>query len=255
MGLNVKKLLVSACIAAMSFAAVAPAAHALDDAQKEEFGAFIREYLVNHPEVIEEAKAALEKKQAEAQASAANEAVTRNKDSIFHSADDVSLGNPKGDVTVVEFFDYNCGYCKQALPDMHALLKQDTNLRFVLKEFPILGPDSLAAHRVADAFRKISKDKYAAFHDELLGGHTRATEERALEVAAKLGVDEAQIRKMMKDSPADGSIKESYRVASELGIGGTPSYVIGNEPVFGAIGAEELSAKVANVRSCGKTTC
>lgn len=255
MGLKVKTFLMSACVAAMSLAAFTPAAHALDDAQKKEFGAFIREYLVSHPEVLEEAKAALEKKQAEEQASAANQAVSRNSESIFNSPDDVTLGNPKGDVTVVEFFDYNCGYCKQALPDMHAMLKQDPNLRFVLKEFPILGPDSLAAHRVADAFRKISKDKYAEFHDELLGSHTRATEARALEVAAKLGVDEAQIRKMMKDSPADEAIKESYRVASELGIGGTPSYVVGNEPVFGAIGAEELSAKVANVRSCGKTTC
>lgn len=255
MGLNVKTLLLSACIATMSFAAVAPAAYALDDAQKKEFGAFIREYLLSHPEVIEEAKAALEKKQAEEQASAANQAVSRNKDAIFNSADDVVLGNPKGDVTVVEFFDYNCGYCKQALPDMHAMLKADPNLRFVLKEFPILGPDSLAAHRVADAFRRINKDKYAEFHDELLSTHGRADEARAIEVAGKLGVDEAQIRKMMKDKPADASIKESYRIAQELGIGGTPSYVVGNEPVFGAIGAEELSAKVASVRSCGKTTC
>jgi protein-disulfide isomerase len=255
MALNIKALLATACIAFAGIAAQPLAAHALDDAQKKEFGAFIREYLVNHPEVIEEAQAALEKKRAEEQASAATDAVKRNKDAIFAAADDVVLGNPKGDVTVVEFFDYNCGYCKQALPDMNALIKQDPNLRFILKEFPILGPDSLAAHRVADAFRKIARDKYNDFHQALLGSEARATEKRALEVAASLGVTEEQIRKTMKESPADDSIREAYRVAQDLGIGGTPSYVVGEEPVFGAIGVDELSSKVANVRICGKTTC
>lgn len=252
---KIKALLATACIALIGFAVVPVAANALDDAQKKEFGAFIREYLVSHPEVIEEAQAALEKKKAEEQVSAANDAVQRNRDAIFASADDVILGNPKGDVTVVEFFDYNCGYCKQALPDMNALIKQDPNLKFVLKEFPILGPDSLAAHRVADAFRKISRDKYNDFHQALLGSHSRATEKRAIEVASSLGVTEEQIRKTMADSPADASIKEAYRVAQELGIGGTPSYVVGDEPVFGAIGVDELSAKVANIRMCGKATC
>ena len=255
MSLKIKTLLATACLV-LGAAATAPiAAYALDDAQKKEFGEFIREYLVSHPEVIQEAQAALEKKQAEEQAKAGTDAVARNKDAIFSAADDVNLGNPKGDVTVVEFFDYNCGYCKQALPDMNALLEKDKNIRFVLKEFPILGPDSLAAHRVADAFRKIKRDRYNEFHQALLGGHGRATEARAIEIAGTLGVSESEIRDMMKKSPADDSIRESYRIAQELGVNGTPSYVIGNEPVFGAIGIDELSAKVANVRSCGKTVC
>lgn len=252
---KIKALLAIACIALVGLSGAPMTASALDDAQKKEFGDFIREYLVSHPEVIEEAQAALERKKAEEQASSVQDAVKRNAKSIFSSEDDVILGNPKGDVTVVEFFDYNCGYCKQALPDMNALLKQDPNLRFVLKEFPILGPDSLAAHRVADAFRKIARDKYNDFHQALLGAHVRATEKRALEVAASLGVSEDQIRKTMADSPADASIKEAYRIAQELGISGTPSYVVGNEPVFGAIGVDELSSKVANIRICGKTTC
>lgn len=255
MALKFKTLLATACLVLGTAAAMPFAAQALDDTQKKEFGAFIREYLISHPEVIQEAQAALEKKQAEEQAKASTEAVDRNKDAIFSAADDVNLGNPKGDVTVVEFFDYNCGYCKQALPDMNALLEKDKNIRFVLKEFPILGPDSLAAHRVADAFRKLKRDKYNDFHQALLGGHGRATEARAIEIAGTLGVSEADIRDMMKKSPADDSIREAYRVAQELGVSGTPSYVIGNEPVFGAIGASELSAKVANVRACGKTVC
>lgn len=255
MALKLKTLLATACVAIGSVAAVPMAAHALDDAQKKEFGEFIREYLIANPEIIQEAQAALEKKQAEEQAMAGSKAVERNRDAIFSSPNDVTLGNPKGDVTIVEFFDYNCGYCKHALADMNALLEKDKNIRFVLKEFPILGPDSLAAHRVADAFRKVKADKYNEFHQTLLGGKGRATEARAIEVAASLGVPEADIRAMMEKSPADDSIRESYRLAQELGISGTPSYVIGNEPVFGAIGTDELSAKVANVRSCGKTTC
>lgn len=255
MALRMKSLLAGACVVLGLTAATPFAAYALDDAQKKEFGEFIREYLISHPEVIQEAQAALEKKQAEEQAQASTQAVERNRDAIFSAPDDVNLGNPKGDVTVVEFFDYNCGYCKQALPDMNALLEKDKNIRFVLKEFPILGPDSLAAHRVADAFRKLKRDKYNDFHQALLGGHGRATEARAIEVATSLGVTEDDIRAMMKKSPADDSIREAYRVAQELGVSGTPSYVIGNEPVFGAIGIDELSAKVANVRSCGKTTC
>nr|WP_316653635.1 DsbA family protein [uncultured Gellertiella sp.] len=253
--MRLKTLLAGACLALTAFAAVPLTAQALDDTQKKEFGAFIRDYLLSHPEVLQEAQAALEKKHAEEQASASTQAVERNKDSLFADASDVTLGNPKGDVTVVEFFDYNCGYCKQALPDMNALLKQDNNIRFILKEFPILGPDSVAAHRVADAFRKIDRSKYNDFHQALLGGHARATEARAIEVAQSLGVSEDQIRKMMKDNPADASIKETYRVATELGVSGTPSYVVGTEPVFGAIGVEELSSKVANIRSCGKTSC
>lgn len=255
MALKLKTVLATACVAIGALSVLPMTAQALDDAQKKEFGAFIREYLINNPEVIQEAQAALEKKQADEQAMAGVKAIERNKDAIFSSANDVVLGNPKGDVTVVEFFDYNCGYCKHALADMNALLEKDKNIRFVLKEFPILGPDSLAAHRVADAFRKVKADKYNEFHQTLLGGKGRATDARAIEIASSLGVQEAEIRAMMEKSPADDAIRESYRLAQELGISGTPSYVIGNEPVFGAIGVDELTSKVANVRSCGKTTC
>ncbi|MHA7970743.1 DsbA family protein [Rhizobium sp. CAU 1783] len=230
-------------------------AGALDDAQKKEIGDFIKDYLIANPEVMLDVQDALEKKQQAARLEQASAAVKENKDALFASSHDITLGNPKGDVTVVEFFDYNCGYCKRALSDMDAILAKDKNVRFVLKEFPILGPESQAAHKVSDAFRKIAPEKYGDFHRALLGSEGRAGEESALEVAASLGVTEEAIRAKMAESPNDESVKEAYQLATSLGITGTPSYIVGDEAVFGAIGSEAIEEKVANVRSCGQTAC
>ncbi|OLP43280.1 DsbA family protein [Rhizobium oryziradicis] len=230
-------------------------AYALDDKQKEEFGAFIKEYLIAHPEVLLDAQAALEQKQEAARAAQTTAAVTQNKQEIFHSKDDVSLGNPQGDVSVVEFFDYNCGYCRHALPDMETMLKKDKNIRFVLKEFPILGPDSVAAHRVSDAFRQLAPEKYPAYFRSILGSNSRATEQSAIDDAAAFGVTEAALRKTMKANTDDTNLKQTYALAQKLAINGTPAYIIGDEVISGAIGAEALQQKVANVRACGKTTC
>ncbi|SIP98787.1 Protein-disulfide isomerase [Rhizobium sp. RU20A] len=248
------RLVTATLLAGATLFATGPAS-ALDDKQKEEFGAFIREYLIANPEVLIDVQKALQQKQQAAQAAAAEAAVTSNKEAIFNSQHDVVLGNPKGDVTIVEFYDYNCGYCKRALSDMNAILESDKNVRFVLKELPILGPDSLAAHRVSAAFRTIAPEKYGDFHRTLLGGEDRATEETAIAVAETLGVKEADLRAHMDKNPKDAAVMEAYKLANDLGISGTPSYVIGNEAVFGAVGLEELQGKVANIRACGKTTC
>lgn len=215
----------------------------------------IHDYLVKNPEVLLEAQTALEAKQAEAQKSAATKTIAANKDQIFHSPDDAVLGNPKGDVTIVEFYDYNCPYCKHALPDMNALISGDPNLRFVLKEFPILGEDSLKAHVVAEAFRELMPEKYAEFHQELLGQKSRADEASAIALAVQLGADEPALREKMK-SPEIGQIfKANYQLAGDLNITGTPSYVVGDEVVPGALGLDSLAQKVANMRSCRHATC
>jgi protein-disulfide isomerase len=255
MSLFSKTLLTASAVAiAASLAFVQPAA-ALDDQQKQEFGDFIKEYLISHPEVMLDVQAALDKKQEEARLIQSNKAISDNKSTIFNAKYDVTIGNPKGDVTVVEFFDYNCGYCRHALSDMDTLLKNDKNIRFVLKEFPILGPESVAASKVSDAFRKLAPEKYAEFHHTLLGSDGRATEDSAIEVATNLGVSESAIRAEMAKSPNDASVKETYQLATTLGLTGTPSYIIGNEAVSGAIGLDALKEKVDNVRACGKTAC
>ncbi len=245
---------IAAALCALSVSVAAPAM-ALDDKQKQEFGAFIKEYLIQNPEILLDVQTALQDKQEKARTAAASEAVESNRDAIFAAKGDMVLGNPKGDVTVVEFFDYNCGYCKHALEDMNTILEQDKNVRFVLKELPILGPDSLAAHKVSTAFKQVAPEKYADFHRTLLGSEGRATEERAIEVAASLGVAEDTIRKQMAVSPGDAEVKQAYQLAGALGVSGTPSYVVGNEAVFGAVGAGALQEKIANVRACGKTEC
>ncbi|WJH39729.1 DsbA family protein [Aliirhizobium terrae] len=234
---------------------VAGPALALDDSQKKEMGAFIREYLLQNPEVMIEVQSALEAKQQAQRADQSTKAVATYKDEIFSSPTDVVLGNPKGDVTVVEFFDYNCGYCKRAMNDMDEILKKDTKVRFVLKEFPILGPDSMAAHKVANAVRLVAPDKYAEFHRELLVGQEHASEATAISVASDLGVDEAAIRKSMQEQPNDDIVRQAYQLANAIGITGTPTYVVGDEAVFGAVGLDEIEQKVTNVRSCGKATC
>jgi protein-disulfide isomerase len=250
-----KTLLTASAVALAASLAFFQPAVALDDQQKKEFGDFIKEYLVSHPEVMLDVQAALDKKQEEARLVQSNKAVASNKDAIFNAKDDIAIGNPKGDVTVVEFFDYNCGYCRHALSDMNTLLEKDKNIRFVLKEFPILGPESVAASRVSDAFRKLAPEKYGEFHRALLGSDGRASEDTAIDVAKSLGVSEDAIRKEMAKSPDDASVKDTYQLATNLGLTGTPSYVIGNEAISGAIGLDALVEKVDNVRACGKTTC
>jgi protein-disulfide isomerase len=241
---------------ALGIALVAPLpAFALDDTQKKEIGEFIREYLIANPDILIDVQEALQARQQEAQLAKAQAAIGTHEKTIFSSPYDISLGNPEGDVTVVEFFDYNCGYCKRALTDMDAILAKDKNVRFVLKELPILGPDSLAAHKVSAAVRDFAPEKYGEFHRALLGGAGRATEESAIALAATLGMSEADIRKTMEEKPHDDAIRETYTLANDLGITGTPSYVIARETVFGAVGADEINEKIANVRSCGKTAC
>ena len=152
---------------------------------------------------------------------------------------------PNGKVTIVEFYDYNCGYCKRAIEDMQALTAADPDLRFVLKEFPILGPDSQKASVVSMAFHTLMPEKYGEFHNQLLGGQGRASEASAIKIALSLGADEAKLREEMKNPAITEAFAKTYDLANKLAITGTPSYVVGNEVVFGALGQEVLAEKIA----------
>src|SRR5205085_5712861 len=155
-------------------------------------------YLLKHPEVLQEALAEIERRQEQEQAEKHKGAVKNNAQLLFSSARQVTLGNPQGDVTFVEFFDYNCGYCKRAMADMLDLMKNDGKLKFVLKEFPVLGEGSVQAAQVAAAVRMQDKSggkKYLEFHQKLLGGRGQADKARALAVAKEDGFDVARIEK------------------------------------------------------------
>ena len=224
--------------------------------QKSEIERIIKDYIVSHPEVLQEAIAELDKRQAVADTEKAKAAVAGNAEALFNSSRQVVLGNAKGDVTMVEFFDYNCGFCKKALADMMELLKDDAKLRIVLKEFPVLGPGSVEAAKVAVAVRMQDKagKKYLDFHQKLLGGRGQADKARALAVAKEVGMDMSRLDKDLASEEVKVSIDESLKLAETLGLNGTPSYIIGTDVVIGAVGIETLRAKVSLAR-CGKATC
>lgn len=215
----------------------------------------VHEYIVSHPEVLEEAMAALEKKQAQDAAAGLARQIEEKKAVLFESPRQVVLGNPKGDVTLVEFFDYNCGYCKRALPDMLGLIDKDPNLRVVLKEFPVLGQGSTEAARVAVAVQRIAPDKYLDFHKRLLTGRGEANLAKATEAAKAAGVDAAALDKGLADREVAATIEEVYGLATGLGLSGTPSYVVGGEVVAGAIGIARLEARIAQARCTTTKKC
>jgi protein-disulfide isomerase len=211
---------------------------------RAEVEGIIRDYLLKNPEVLLEVQDALEAKQKEEQRIASLGVIKNAKAEIFNSTFDGVVGNPKGKVTIVEFYDYNCGFCKRAIDDMKQLTKSDPDLRFVLKEFPILGPDSQKASVVSMAFHLMMPEKYGEFHNALLGGQGRATEAAAIKVALSLGADETKLREKMKDASITEAFSKTFDLANKLAITGTPSYVVGNEVVFGALGQEVLAEKI-----------
>lgn len=241
---------------AVGLATLPVSAQSFSDAQKAEIGAIIKEYLLAHPEVLQEAAAEYEKRANAAQAQKQQAAVAENSEMIFNSPRGVVLGNRSGDVTMVEFFDYNCGYCKRALDDMLALMKSDPKLRVVLKEFPVLGPGSVEAAQVAVAVRMQdpSGKKYLDFHQKLMNGRGQADRARSLAAAKEAGLDMARIERDMQSPEVKATLEESFRLAEAMGMNGTPSYVIGKEVVIGAVGLPALTEKVSLAR-CGKAAC
>lgn len=207
----------------------------------------VKDYLIKNPEVMLEVQDALNDKQEKKIAESQTSTLQSKKDEIFNSPNDAVLGNPKGSVTLVEFFDYNCGYCKKSYPDLENLIKSDPKLRVVIKDFPILGPDSVKAHIVARAVMKIMPEKYAEFHKELLTIPGRSNEEKAIKIAVKLGVDEQKLRSTMQDESLQQAFIDNGQLAYALGINGTPSYILGNNVLVGAVGENILKAKIAEL--------
>jgi|SRR5579863_6175929 protein-disulfide isomerase len=243
---------------ALAFSAAPPAASAqsFSDGQRGEIETIVKNYLVSHPEVLEEAMAELNKRQAAAEDQKHEASVTQNSEAIFNSPRGVVLGNKDGDVTFVEFFDYNCGYCKRAMADMLDLLKSDSKLKVVLKEFPVLSEGSVEAARVAVAVRMQDPGgkKYLDFHQKLLGGRGPADKARAMAAAKDAGLDVGRIEKDLASPEVRATIEENFKLAESMGMNGTPSYVIGKQVVIGAIGLDGLKEKIGLAR-CGKATC
>jgi protein-disulfide isomerase len=250
------RLLVSAVFAFALCGMPVASAQSFSDGQRGEIESIVRNYLIAHPEVLEEAMAELSKRQAVAEAAKHEASVVNNAQTIFNSPRGVVLGNKDGDVTFVEFFDYNCGYCKRAMIDMLDLMKADPKLKVVLKEFPVLSQASIEAAQVAVAVRMQDPTgkKYLDFHQKLLGGRGTADKAHALAAAKEAGLDTAKIEKDLTGPEVRATIEENFKLAEAMGMNGTPSYVIGKQVVIGAVGLESLKEKIGIAR-CGKATC
>ena len=251
------RLIAAACAALLALAV--PQASRADEfsaPQKSEIERIVRGYLIEHPEVLQEAMTELEKRQTAAESAKHKSAVKDHAEALFSSPRQVVLGNPAGNVTFVEFFDYNCGYCKRAMSDMLTLMKDDPKLKVVLKEFPVLGPGSVEAAQVAVAVRMQDKGgkKYLEFHQKLLGGRGQADKAHALAVAKDIGMDMTRLEKDLTSPEVKSTLEESFKLAEALGLNGTPSYVIGSDVVIGAVGLPALQEKI-NTSRCGKPSC
>lgn len=226
--------------------AIAPFASLAQDLTDERVKELALQAIRENPQIIMEAVQILEADQAAAQARAQSEILNDERQLLERDPNAPVLGNPDGDVTVVEFFDYNCPYCRRAMPEVQGLLEGDENVRLVYREWPILGEGSVFAAKAALAARE--QGKYEEFHWALMGMQERAEEVSVLSIAEEIGLDVAKLRTDM-DAPAiQEHIDTSMRLTQALGFNGTPSFVIGENLVPGFVEEEQLRALVDDVR-------
>lgn len=237
--------------AGLTALASASEAKSLSPEMRREFESLIKDYLVNNPEVMMEVQTALEAKMEKIQNEKMAGALKEHAKELFQSTSAPVAGNPNGDVTVVEFFDYNCGYCKKALPDLAAVMQSDKNLKVVLKEFPILSKGSEEASKVALAAKM--QGKYWDFHLAMLGLQGQANEASALKVAEKAGLDMVRIKKDMVSAEVKKEIDDTRALAQKMGISGTPHFLVGDKVIAGApenLG-EVITGNISDVRKAG----
>jgi len=242
-------------VAGSSHAGTAPAeaaaAQSPEPVPDDATGDAVRNYLLENPEIIETALMALQAKRAQAAKAEQSRSIAQMQDLLFNSEHQIVLGNPNGEVTLVEFFDYNCGYCKRAFPDMMALIENNPDLKMVLKEFPILSEGSVEAARVAIAVNAVAPDRYVDFHREMMTRGGQADRAKAMQIVNDLDLDAAAVEREAAASSVDENISEVRAIADALDVSGTPSYVIADQAVPGAVGFDQLQQMVIAARKCG----
>jgi protein-disulfide isomerase len=215
-------------------------------AQRSQIESIIRNYLVEHPEVLLESMRALEARQQAAEEANAKVAVATLKRELFDDPGSPVAGNPKGDVTIVEFFDFRCPVCKKIHPVLSDVVKADGNVRVIYKQWPILGPESEYVARVALAARY--QGKYLAFHEALIATEAKLSGDEVMRIAAKVGLERQRLIKDSERPEIQQDLMKSFMLADELKINGTPSYVIGNQVVKGGRDADYFRAIIAQAR-------
>lgn len=222
----------------------------LTPTERDAFRAEVRAYLLENPEVLMEAIAVLEQRQAESEVERDAMLVAANADALFSSAFDVSLGNPEGDITIVEFMDYRCGYCRRAHPEVADLMEFDGDIRVIVKEFPILGEQSLLASRFAIATRiALGDDAYVSVHNALMEMRGDVSEPALMVLAGEVGLDGAAIMASIDDPLVMQTIEYNHALAQRMAISGTPSFVFGDQMVRGYVPLDGMQQIVAGLRA------
>jgi protein-disulfide isomerase len=220
--------------------------------QKHAIERIVREYLIQNPEIMVETGKELEKRQTALQAEEHRRIIFEKKASIFRARSDFVMGNPTGDITLVEFFDYNCGWCKRTVDELANLVKADSNVRIVFKEFPIFGENSTFAAKAAMA--SIRQGKYWDFHRALMK-ERQVTKDNVLKIAEKVGLNIAALKEEMANPEHDVALKENAQIAQSLGIEGTPGFIIDAKVNVGFLPADGLKEIIAEVRKTGCQVC
>lgn len=230
--------------------AAAQATSPMSAADKAAIEKIVRDYILENPEIITEAVQILKDRKKQADAAADLKLLAANRAALLNNPASPVGGNPKGDVTVVEFFDYRCGVCKRIHPIIDQLVKSDPKIRRVYKEWPILGPNSVLASRAAIASRK--QGKYLSFHKVLMEANSAFGESAIIAMAQSVGLDTAKLRRDMRSAETDAVLRNNYALADKLKLNGTPSFVIGDTLLRGGRDLESLRAIVAEARAAKK---
>lgn len=246
--------ILSAASLGLCFALAQPATaldlESLTEAERTLLRAEIREYLLENPEVIMEAVAVLEQREAQGQAQADSDLVKVNAEALFNDANSWVGGNPEGDLTLVEFMDYRCSYCRRAHDDVSGLLAADGNIRFVIKEFPILGEESVLASRFAIATRQVAGDEaYKSVHDALMTYSGSMNETGFLRLADTLGLDATAIIAKMNSDAVTEVIAANHALGQRMQISGTPSFVLGDQMLRGYLPQDAMQRIADEIRA------
>jgi protein-disulfide isomerase len=235
--------------------AKAPEATKFSADQKKEIEQIVKSYLVTNPEIFVEVQSALEEKQEKEQAEKLKAAISQNAGEIYRDHGASVGGNADGDITVVEFFDYNCGYCKRGLHDVVKLVETDPKVRVVFKELPILSKGSEEASRVAVAAQR--QGKYWELHKAMLSAKGQMNEAAALQIAEKLGLDMAKLKADMASPEVKAEVEKSEALAKKMGVNGTPHFLIGDRAIAGAPEDlyDQLEHNVTDLRKQGCSYC
>ncbi|MXP65401.1 DsbA family protein [Roseomonas sp. M0104] len=231
-------------------AAQALSPQALSPQQREEVVGILREALRKDPSILRDALVALQQAEQDDRSAGQRAAIAAHEEKLLRDPADPVKGNPRGNVTIVEFFDVRCGYCKALHPTMEALLREDPQVRVVMKDLPILGPNSVLASRALLAAQR--QGKYAALQDALMRLRGEPTEAALQAEAQRAGLDWPRLQRDMQDPALKARLQDHVALAQALGIEGTPALIVGGKLVPGAVDLATLRQLVAGARQAGK---